>query len=340
MTRLVQQLLREYGNPVRERMMSYLPRGRPRRYLYDPLAEYPRRGGRGMRPTLCVATARVFGRSVEDAVLTATSIEMMHNAMLIHDDIEDESEDRRGKPALHRQQGVPLAINTGDALALFSMQPLFDNRHVLGAPLAMRLLEETARMSQESAEGQAMELGWRHDNVMDLSERDYLEMVLKKTCWLATIHPLRTGAMIGAGPNFPFDSLIRFGFLLGAAFQIQDDLLNLVGDAARYGKELDGDIYEGKRSLMLIRLMEQATPTERERLRVFLGLPRGQRSPEEIRWIRGRMDHYGCIEHARELAHGLAGAATYEFERIFGGLPDSRDKRFLAELPAWVIERS
>ncbi|PRQ02679.1 All-trans-nonaprenyl-diphosphate synthase [Enhygromyxa salina] len=337
---VVAQLLHEYGGAVRERMMSYLPQGRPRRYLYGPMAEYPRRGGRGMRPTLCLATARLFGGSIEDAVLTAVSIELMHNAMLIHDDIEDGSEERRGRPSLHHQQGVPLAINTGDALALFSMRPLFENRHVLGPTLSLRLLEESARMSRESAEGQAMELGWRHDNVVDLGERDYLEMVLKKTCWLATIHPLRAGALIGAGERYPVDGLIRFGFLLGAAFQIQDDLLNLAGDPKRYGKELSGDIYEGKRTLMLIRLLERGTPDERGRLRDFLALPRERRGAAEVDWVRARMHHYDCIDHARALAHALAGAATHEFEQVFRWLPDGREKRFIAALPRWVIERS
>jgi geranylgeranyl diphosphate synthase type II len=336
---VINELLSDYGGIVRRSLPHYLPRGRPQRYLYGLMAEYPNRGGRAMRPTLCIATARMFGRPIDDAVLTAVSIELMHNAMLIHDDIEDESEVRRGHPTLHRQAGVPLALNAGDALALFSMRPLLDNQRALGSTLTMRILEETVRMSRESAEGQAMEIGWRQDNVVDLREADYFEMVLKKTCWLATIHPLRTGALIGSGGQFPLDAVIRFGYLVGTAFQIQDDLLNLVGDATRYGKELGGDIYEGKRTLMMIRLFERASTSERTRLHDFLGQPREQRSGADVDWIRARMDEHHCLEHARELAHRLAGAATYEFERLFGGFPDSREKRFFAALPKWVIER-
>jgi geranylgeranyl diphosphate synthase type II len=265
---------------------------------------------------------------------------MMHNAMLIHDDIEDESEQRRGQPALHIKHGVPLAINTGDALALFSMQPLVRNHQLLGPHLGARLLEESLRMSRESAEGQALELGWRRDNTMTLREADYLEMVLKKTCWLATIHPLRAGAMIGTGDRFPVDELIRFGFLLGAAFQIQDDLLNLIGDVERYGKELGGDIYEGKRTLMLIRLIQRASADERERIRQLLATPRAERTREQVDWVRDAMLSYGCIDYARQVAHALAGAAQHEFERVLAGLPDSRERQFIAALPAWVIERS
>jgi len=336
---LVPAMLREYGEATRARLFAYLPVAEPRRYLYDLAADYPRRGGRAFRPSLCIATARAFGRSLEDALLTAVSIELMHNAMLIHDDIEDGSEQRRGKPAMHVAEGIPLAINAGDMLMLLSLKPLLDNQRVLGPWLSLRVLEETERMARESAEGQALELGWRRDNVAHVSEADYLEMVLKKTCWLATIHPSRVGALIGTGGGADLDAFIRFGFLVGAAFQIQDDLLNLVGDAHSYGKELGGDLHEGKRTLMLIRLFEEGTAAERERLQDILGRPREQRTLADVRWMRDLMDRYHCIDYARQVAHGLAGAALHDFSRLYGHLPDSRDKQFIEALPFWVIER-
>jgi geranylgeranyl diphosphate synthase type II len=337
---LVREVLDEYGSATKSRLLDYLPDAEPRRYLYDLCGDYPRRGGRGMRPSLCIAAARAFGRPAADALLTAVSIELMHNAMLIHDDIEDESERRRGLPALHVSVGVPLAINVGDALCLLSFRPLLDNQSRLGRDLSLQLLRATERMARESAEGQAMELGWRRDNPTDVTEDQYLLMVLKKTCWLATIHPLQAGALIGSGRRAPLEAIARFGYLLGTAFQIQDDLLNLVGDEASYGKELAGDIYEGKRTLMLIRLFALATPDERSRLREFLGLPREARSEADVRWVLSRMNAYACVEHARCVAQALAGAARHECELAFGALKDSRDKRFLQALPSWVIQRN
>ena len=338
--KLVPSVLREYGAATRGLLFEYLPDAEPRRYLYDLLRDYPGRGGRSLRPSLCIATARAFGCPVEAALRTAVSIELMHNAMLIHDDIQDESEQRRGQPTLHVTQGVAIAINVGDVLSLMSMRPLLDNRFVLGNHLALQIIEETERMARESAEGQALELGWRRDNVTDVVEADYLEMVLKKTCWLGTIHPSRVGALIGTGGAVDLDHFIRFGFLLGAAFQIQDDLLNLVGDSEAYGKELAGDILEGKRTLMLIHLFEQVTPPEADRLREMLAQPRHDRSERDVRWARKLMDVYDCIDYARQVAQGLAGAAQHEFAQIYEGLRDSRDKRFIEALPTWVIERN
>ncbi|MCK6551031.1 polyprenyl synthetase family protein [Myxococcota bacterium] len=337
---LTPEILREYGDATRSILFRYLPAHEPRRHLYDLVADYPRRGGRSLRPTLCIATARAFGASLDDALLSAAAIELLHNALLIHDDIQDESEKRRGQPTMHRLHGVPIAINVGDTLSLLSLRPLLDNWRTLGPRLALRILEETERMARESAEGQAMELGWRHENAMDVTEANYLEMVLKKTCWLGIIHPSRVGAMIGTRDGVDLDGFIRFGFFVGAAFQIQDDLLNLVGDAHAYGKELDGDIHEGKRTLMLIHLLEHATPDERARVQTMLAAPRELRTLEQVRFVRERMDHYGCIDYARQVAHGLAGAALHEYSTLYGALPESRDKRFIEELPTWVIERT
>ena len=337
---LVPTVLREYGNATRAVLFDYLPTSEPRRYLYDLVADYPRRGGRGFRPSLCIATARAFGAPFEAAIQTAASIELIHNAMLIHDDIEDESDERRGRPTMHVAEGVPIAINVGDMLSMLLMKPLLDNQRTLGSALSMRILEETERMARESAEGQALELGWRRDNVNDVVEADYLHMVLKKTCWLATIHPCRVGALIGSGGTLDVDRFIRFGFFLGAAFQIQDDLLNLVGNGTSYGKEIGGDILEGKRTLMLIRLFEEATPAERTRLSAMLGQPRASRSIEDVRWVRERMDAYDCIDYARQVAQGLAGAAHHEYTLIYRDLPESRDTRFVESLTSWVIERN
>jgi geranylgeranyl diphosphate synthase type II len=338
--RLVAEKLEEYGAFTRSRLFEYLPRNAPGHRLYDLCAEYPLRGGRALRPSMCIAAARVFGGDAQDALCTAVSIELMHNAMLIHDDIEDESELRRGLPALHVRVGIPIAVNVGDLLSLISMRPLIENRERLGVSLAMQLLDLAECMARESAEGQAIELQWRSDNPIDVTQADYLRMVLKKTCWLTTIYPLQTGALIGSRGRANLTPILRFAYLLGSAFQIQDDLLNLVGDEARYGKELGGDIYEGKRSLMLIRLFAQARPAERERLSAFLALRREKRAASEVKWIRGAMDGYECITYARKVAQGLAGAARHEFAEAFGALPDSSDKAFIAELPTWVIERA
>src|SRR3954462_12977725 len=124
---LVAQTLGSYGGVVSAEMRRYLlgaERPDLRRYLYDLVADYPGRWGKMMRPSICLATAQAFGASMQAAVPSAASIELLHNSLLIHDDIEDESDERRGAPTLHRLHGLPLALNAGSALSLMSLYPL------------------------------------------------------------------------------------------------------------------------------------------------------------------------------------------------------------------------
>jgi geranylgeranyl diphosphate synthase type II len=126
---------------------------------------------------------------------------------------------------------------------------------------------------------------------------------------------------------------------MGAGFQIQDDILNLVAAEKEYGKEINGDIWEGKRTLMLIHLLTQSTELERQRLRKFLATPRAQRQAREVSWVRKRMDSYGSIDHARHCAHSLALAALDEFQVAYGDAPDSPQKRLINKIVLYMIER-
>jgi geranylgeranyl diphosphate synthase type II len=222
-----------------------------------------------------------------------------------------------------------------------SLYPLLSKGPRELAPgVTSRVLQETMRVGQESAEGQALELGWCRDNRLDLVESDYLELVLKKTCWLAAIHPLRVGALLALGQAADLDRFVCFGFFLGAAFQIHDDVLNLIGDHEKYGKELGGDLWEGNRTLILIELLKSCSPEERDELSQFFARSRGAKTEAQVRRVLGLMHRYGSIDAARATAEALAGAAQHELETAFCDAPESRHKQFLRELPTWVFERA
>jgi geranylgeranyl diphosphate synthase, type II len=328
-----------YAALTHEAMRVYLPDTEPRQHLWDLVGEYPGRGGKAIRPALCLAAAVAFGGELDEALPSAVALELLHNAFLVHDDIQDASLLRRGEPTLHAQYGVPLALNAGDALVVLAGAALRDNRRVLGSRLAARIGDEFDLMVRRTIEGQARELGWRRDVVMELEPDDYLDLIMHKTCWYTTIHPLRVGALIGTLGRADPDALVRFGFYLGAAFQIRDDLLNLVGDEAKYGKESCGDLYEGKRTLMVIHLLREARGDDRRAVGRFLTLERQQRAPDDVAMILELMRRYGSIEFAREFGLGIAKAAGDEFEAAFADLPDSSERRFVHELIAWMLER-
>jgi len=335
----LQTRLSNYRETTVAGLLSAVPAREPQRYLYGPLSAHLSRIGKSIRPALCIATCQAFGGDAEAATNSAIAIEMLHNAFLVHDDVEDESELRRGQPTMHAEHGVPLAVNAGDMLNALSLRMLRENLSVLGATLTWRVFDEFDHMMQESLEGQAMELGWVRDNRCDLTDQDYLRMVLKKTCWYSFIQPCRIGALIATRDTANLDRFNRFGYYLGAAFQIQDDLLNLTGDQNRYGKEIAGDLLEGKRTLMLIHLLKHADGPDARRLRAFLGQTRARRSPHDVHWILGLMQSCGSMNYGRTVSRHLAGATLYEFTQAFGDLPASDEKDFLNQIIRYMVSR-
>ncbi len=336
---LVEKLLDDYRKVTVDAMLEFVAAREPRRHLYDLVPLYPLRGGKGLRPGLTIGTCRAFGGSVQSALASAVAIELFHNAFLIHDDVEDGSEFRRGLPTMHSEHGLAIAVNVGDAMNVLSIRPLMDNRDVLGPELAWRIFAEIEHMVRQSVEGQAMELGWVRDNDCELTTDDYLRMTLKKTCWYTCIHPCRIGGLIGSRGRVDPDRFNRFGYYMGAAFQIQDDVLNLVGDPDKYGKEIGGDIREGKRTMMLIHALQSCTSAEKKRMRVFLATPRERRSDADVAWVYEIMHKYASIEFARSSAQQLAGAALREFFVAYRDVPESDDKYFLRDIVFYMIER-
>ncbi len=218
----------------------------------------------------------------EDALPAAAGLEMLHNGFLVHDDIEDGSDWRRGVATMHRSAGIPIALNAGNSMNALAMRLFRKSGERLGPAAGMRIFEEVDHLVVETLEGQAMELGWVRDNDLTVTTDDYLRLVLKKTAWYSFIHPLRIGALIANGDDRNLDRFDRFGYLIGAAFQITDDVLNLNGNVARYGKEINGDLWEGKRTLLLTHAFGQANSADRAWIRSFLARPRARRLPREV----------------------------------------------------------
>jgi geranylgeranyl diphosphate synthase, type II len=331
--------LEGYDAVARRAALGYLCADGVSQYLGAPAAEYVERGGKGLRPALCLATCKAFGGEVEDALPSAAAIELLHTAFLVHDDVEDDSDLRRGKPTLHRQYGRALAINAGDGLAVLALGALRDNESRLGPRLSARIWSEFDFMARQTVDGQAQELGWQREGRTDLTADDYLDLIMKKTCWYTTVLPLRVGALIGTKGAVDLEPMLRFGFFLGAAFQIRDDILNLTSSPAVYGKESLGDLREGKRTLMLAHLLTAANSRDRARVVQYLRLEPAERSPAVISQILNLMHSHGSVAFANEFARGIARSAAIAFDEAFAGAPDSIARRFVGELIPYMVER-
>jgi geranylgeranyl diphosphate synthase type II len=347
--------------------------------LFELILDYPMRGGKALRPTLSIATCLGLGGPIDAILPTAATLELYHNAFLIHDDIEDDSWWRRGRPTLHVDHGIPIAVNVGDAMLSLSLQPLLDNVERVGLGPALRILRAIAVMTRRTVEGQALELDWVRANTWRLDDADYLAMVELKTSWYSFITPLRVGAIAGGAGDDQLAPLEFLGRHLGAAFQITDDLLNLRADPQDYGKEIGGDLWEGKRTLMLLhtlrstgqadqrhalRILAKCRPTARSerrlgalldqltacgelsgagRLRLKSRLdglePAEPKNLDDVRWLYELLHRTGSLDHARAVAARHADQAGALLDGL-DWFPASQHRDVLTRLVDYVHERT
>ena len=338
----ISELLQRNRREVQRCLVEFLPHTHPHpdiQTLYQMMWDYPLRPSKGLRATLCLLTCQVFGGDPALALPTATSLELFQNWILIHDDIEDASDLRRGEPCLHVKYGVPMAINVGDALHSQMWRLLLRNTKGLGSALAFRVFEEFMELVDAVVAGQHIELSWVAQDRWEISERDYYEMCERKTASYTCVTPCRLGALIAGAPDAALEALREIGRILGLAFQLQDDVLNLAGDQDKYGKEIAGDLWEGKRTLILIHLLQRCSTAEKLQIQEILSQPRTMKDSDAIVWILERMHFYGSIEYARCEAQRLADQAKQLFELQFPAPPDPKARRLFLELVDFVIRR-
>ncbi|MCZ6635734.1 MAG: polyprenyl synthetase family protein [bacterium] len=326
-------------------LFRFLPQIEPFRFLYEPMRDYPLRGGKRFRSALVLLGCEAFEGDKEKAVITAAAFEMFQSFALVHDDIEDGSEMRRGKPCLHHLHGIPLSVNVGDALYSKVFETLMANRERLGNLVTLDLIQEMIDGAQRTFEGQAYDIGWI-EAVEIPSVEAFVEMLRLKTGWYSGRGPCTMGAIIAGASEAQQEVIGDFGEAMAVAFQIRDDLLNLAVQAedaeqaptttaGGYGKERGGDIAEGKRTLMVIDLLHRCTEEEHDRVRTILDQDREATTQEDVEWTIGLMEAYGSITRAEDECQRRAEAAVAYLSEI----PPSEAREILREMCSFLVER-
>lgn len=337
--------------------------------------DYPLRSAKGLRPAIAIAVARSLGVTDQGILPTASVIELLHNAFLIHDDVEDQSLFRRGERTLQHVHGAPIAINVGDGMFALAVAALLDNTDLLGLRLALEMLGAVSKMFHVTVEGQAIELGWIRNNVCRFEDARaaYEDMVRRKTAIYSFVIPVEIGCIAAAAPPALRAALEGYAEHLGIAFQIADDLLNLREDLSAYGKEAAGDLWEGKRTLMLLHALErEPDPSKFERAREILAKDRPSSSDSENRlieelfrgghldaialealtktktprktegdvaFLKSFIDEHDGVRYATDVALSHVEEATRAFETARSSLAGGPAHDFLAALPRYVLDR-
>ncbi len=323
------EILGEYKGEVEAELERYLPRNGEPQEFYASVWDLLDRGGKRFRPALTFLACECVGGRRDDAIGGAAAVELLHNMTLVHDDIEDQSELRRGKPCIHIIYGVPTAINVGDAMLIKVFE--IANSSKIPQDRCHRLVSQIAKRAYDITWGQAFEFGmWDRK---DFTEEDVIRLLRHKTGALTGLST-EAGAIAGGGSEEQLTILSEFGETIGVGFQIVDDILNVAGDVKEYGKEIGGDIREGKKTVLAAHLLKTASSQDRKTFTRLLGKTKITR--KEVRKAVDLYEKYGSINFAKKQAESYLENAL----KALNKLPGSEARTSLSSIAAFLISRS
>uniref|UniRef100_A0A7C3UKP0 Polyprenyl synthetase family protein n=1 Tax=Geoglobus ahangari TaxID=113653 RepID=A0A7C3UKP0_9EURY len=317
---MIADVIREKAEIINREINKYLPIKEPKG-LYYAARHYIKAGGKRLRPVISLLSAEALGKDYRKIIPAAIAIETVHNFTLIHDDIMDEDEMRRGVKTVHTLFGVPTAIIAGDTL----FSEAFDILTMCDAEPKniIRAVKKLSRVCVEICEGQYMDISF--EGSLDVTEEEYIEMVKKKTGVLIGLSASIPAILFGEEKRIE-EALWNYGVLAGIGFQIQDDILDIV-EKDKIGKDWCSDIKEGKMTLIVIKAFEMGIKLE--------SFGKENASKDELERDVKRLIDCGAIDYARKKAREFVDLAKKNLDV----LEDSEAKRNLMEIADFLIER-
>jgi len=308
-------------------------------FFWKTISNYPKRQGKYVRGSLIMLVCEAMGIDEKKAALTAAAMQASEDWILIHDDLEDSSLERRGKPTLHRIYSMGQTINAGDALHIIMWKMLRDNEKVLGPEKTFAVMDEMERMLMRTTLGQSVEMKWMEENKLDLTDKDIFFVIGGKTTYYTICGPLRLGGIIANLKQKQLNAFFEFGGPLGQCFQIKDDLLDLTSDFGGLKKQVGNDIFEGKRTLMLAHLLKNAKGKDLEKVTAILEKNREEKTSDEVKFIIDKMHEYGSIKYGEQKAEELKNKALKVFKEKIGFLSHEPGRTKLKAAIDFILTR-
>ncbi|MEE8632478.1 MAG: polyprenyl synthetase family protein [Candidatus Bathyarchaeia archaeon] len=304
--------------------------------LAEPIWEFLERGGKRWRPRLFLLVCEALGQNPEDYLEYAMIPEVIHNGTLMVDDVEDQSELRRGRPCTFRTYGLDVAINSGNAMYFLPLLPLIHNRKRIPPDTLSKVYGVYAQHMITLSFGQAIDISWHRGQVevTEITEKEYLQMCAYKTGTLAAM-AAKMAAILSQANDELTERLGEYAEAVGVAFQIQDDILDLTGKTFAKAKGTIGaDVTEGKTTLIVIRTLQKAMPDDRVRLAEILRMHTTDQSLRDE--AISIMKKYDAITYAKKYARKMLEESWSEIENL---LPPSEAKQKLRAFADLLVER-
>lgn len=309
---------------------NYVPIKEPRQF-YTIARDYIDRQGSYRRPGLVLLSGLLFGASLEELTLPAAAEQLSEDWILMQDDCEDDSDLRRGKPAIQKLYGWVHAMNASNLGHMAMWRMLFDYAMKYSPEKGKRLYNKFYDMLEYTVEGQHIENEFIHytKNLAKADENLYYRIVDSKTCYYTVYGPLQLGAIVAGQSDEVLEKFKEVGKNAGIAFQITDDILDMVGDEKKFGKKNFGDLYEGKVTLIILHTYKNATKEEKEKIDKIYAKERKDKTKEEIDFLREMIEKYDGLGYAKETAKRYGEEAEKKVKEISKELPENEYKNIL-----------
>ncbi|MDR1819273.1 MAG: polyprenyl synthetase family protein [Methanobrevibacter sp.] len=287
-------------------------------------------GGKMLRPALAIISCEALGGSEKNVIKTAAAIELIHTFSLVHDDIMDDDDVRRGRPSVHKVWDENIAILAGDTLFSKAFELISSAKDDIGSvEYINQAISTVADACVKICEGQAADIGFEKN--FKIKEEDYLEMIFKKTGALIAA-ATKSGAIMAGANQGEINIFYEYGKLIGLAFQIQDDYLDLVADEKKLGKPVGSDIVEGKMTIIIVHALENGNSEDREKL---IDILKNDNSKEDVMLAMNILNKCGSLQYANDLAQKYVSDA----KNLLDILEDTPHKQSLISIADFVINR-
>lgn len=325
----VTQILKQFSKGIDHELTKALEKVDPET-LRQASEHLIKAGGKKLRPALAILSAQAVGGEVKCALKTGAAVELIHTFSLIHDDIMDQDEKRRGKPSVHVLWGEPMAILAGDTLFSEAFSTVIRSEDDGVSPdKILPALQTVVDSCVKICEGQALDMGF--SGRLDVTEEEYLLMIYKKTAALIAA-ATKAGAILGGGTPEQVEALAEYGRLIGMAFQIQDDYLDVASSEEELGKPVGSDIGEGKMTLLVVDALAKADETDKKRLLTILKEEGDENVSEALEII----EKYGSKHYTWKVAQ----EDVKQAKKLLDILDDSPAKDALLKIADFVVERN
>lgn len=296
--------------------------------LYEAMRHLPLAGGKRLRPIIAMLAGDAVSGQGEKTIPFGISLELIHNFTLLHDDLMDKDDFRRGVPTVHKLYDDATAIIAGDALYARAFEVLSE---LDCKPDVLReIVREVGAMTRLISEGQQSDMDF--EKRAEIKEEEYLRMIEQKTALIYQT-AAKGGAMIADGSEDVVKNLAEYGRLIGIGFQMWDDYLDLKGNEEKLGKPVGSDIRKGKRTLIIVHALEHCSSSEKEVLSKILGSR--DASDDDLKMAIEILEGTGSIDYVRDMALNFAERA----KRLLEVLEDSESKEILSEIAVYMVRR-